>query len=279
MAAPLPDAPAPAAFSTAVRSVNVFKGSDTRREVPGMAWPWRAAGRLIAPGKEHSHCSGSLVAPDIVLTAAHCVLKDNYAQYTRPAGRLLGGPIVFQAGYNRGSFLAQASVKQFTLGTYDPGKERGSDWALLRIAAPIGLTPLKRLGGEKIGWFAVSRITLAEMVRLKAEGKLYLAGYHTDIGHAEIETLQSGCRFMETWTHLAAHNCSATRGSSGAAMILETSAGAKRDALIVALNIGERRDGGAQSLTGIPYASEHANVAIPTAAFFDELERMRQQAF
>jgi protease YdgD len=49
-------------------------GEDDRVEVIEQGSPWDAIGQVNVG--EHGHCTGTLVAPDVVLTAAHCVVDE-----------------------------------------------------------------------------------------------------------------------------------------------------------------------------------------------------------
>jgi protease YdgD len=50
--------------------LTLFYGKDNRVKVPVDAMPWQTIGQLETAG--HLRCSGTLVAPDVVLTAGHC---------------------------------------------------------------------------------------------------------------------------------------------------------------------------------------------------------------
>lgn len=94
---------------------------------------------------ESSHgvlCSGVLVAPDVVLTAAHCVISD--ARYrviaTLPNFKQQDFPVTAMKRHN--SFVAGTT----------PQIQPGADLALLQIASPIGgdFLPLPISTGQNI---------------------------------------------------------------------------------------------------------------------------------
>lgn len=100
--------------------------------------PARAVGRLETQGG--FICTATLVAEDIVLTAAHCVMDDK--------GRHVK-PLLFNAGSDHGDAVATANVTAVHVDPdYDPvhqfdGKTIdnpafGRDWALLTLDSPIG---------------------------------------------------------------------------------------------------------------------------------------------
>ncbi|WP_028535391.1 trypsin-like serine peptidase [Paludibacterium yongneupense] len=62
-------APAMAAKLTR-EQLALFYGKDSRVKVPVDTMPWQTIGQLETAG--HLRCSGTLVAPDVVLTAGHC---------------------------------------------------------------------------------------------------------------------------------------------------------------------------------------------------------------
>ena len=59
--------------------------------------PWRAVGRVnVAATNRRGMCTGTLIAPDLVLTAAHCVIHPNTGVAYPP------GTIHFVAGWHKG---------------------------------------------------------------------------------------------------------------------------------------------------------------------------------
>ncbi|MEQ8433878.1 MAG: trypsin-like serine protease [Oceanicaulis sp.] len=108
-------------------------GVDDRQVRDTSIFPWSVIGELRFDGG--AGCSGALIAPDVVLTAAHCVIADGDLTVS---GRFItarespGGPL--EAG------LGEAHVLD--------GVERGGDvaamlvrngdWALVRLDRPLG---------------------------------------------------------------------------------------------------------------------------------------------
>ena len=93
---------------------------------------WQAIGRLNQAGyKSHSLCTGTLVAPDVVLTAAHCF------DLTR------SDPVIFVAGWYRGGYVAARKVSdatigaEFVLGAPLSMEMISQDWAFLKLESPI----------------------------------------------------------------------------------------------------------------------------------------------
>lgn len=98
--------------------------------------PWSAMGRVNRAGhNSKSHCTGTLIAPAEVLTAAHCL-------YSRSQRSWIPAPeITFAAGYQRGTALTHAAVAFYRLprpvdSLWDLTPPE--DWAILTLDAPIG---------------------------------------------------------------------------------------------------------------------------------------------
>ena len=66
---------------------------------------WEAVGRLDVG--DESFCTATLIAQDIVLTAAHCAIDRKTGETLQPASQ-----VTFRAGLSNGSALAERKVVQ-----------------------------------------------------------------------------------------------------------------------------------------------------------------------
>lgn len=141
--------------------------------------PWRAVGRVNAAGEHFtSMCTGTLIAPDVVLTAAHC-LTDPRTREPYPAGNLY-----FVAGWRMGQKVAARGVAAIALHpayrfSDHPGpREIATDLALIRLAEPIS--------ADEAEPFIVDQLRPGE--------PLVLISYRQDRPHAL--TRQEGCEVI-----------------------------------------------------------------------------------
>lgn len=174
---------------------------DRRVAVDVRVMPWAALGRVQT--ELGGRCTGVLIAPDQVLTAAHCLAS-------RTTGRTLQpGSVHFLQGFARGEYTAHARVAEIRLGpAWDPARRApiGADWAVLRLARRIAGPVLPLWQGE-----------------MPAGATLLLGGYQQDrpeVILADLRCALLGIARDEAGQPLLAHGCTATRGASGAPLLL-----------------------------------------------------------
>lgn len=157
---------------------------------------WEAVGRLDLGG---GFCTGTLIAPDLVLTAAHCV-------YARGSGRLLAvDDIVFRAGYRNGAAKAERRVRQIAANPhFDPttpltAANAAHDLALLQLMQPIPSSEIDPfiVAGEGGG---------AQTVSVVSYGR----------GRSELQSRERDCHVRERSSSVYLFDCDVTFGSSGA---------------------------------------------------------------
>jgi len=195
-------------FSALLIALSVFHGVQAaeRKLVQQSDRPWQAIGRVNMA--EGGYCTGTLVAPKLVLTAAHC-LWDRRLNRRASVTRLY-----FAAGYQRGDVLASARVVGIVTppvtGTPDGGEaphNPGDDWALLKLDRDLSdrIEPLPVL--------ALDAATLLTLIKQRA-GFLQ-AGYRFDRAHALMVNHDCEVRAIDPARHILLHKCTVVAGDSG----------------------------------------------------------------
>jgi protease YdgD len=174
-----------------------IKGARDQR-VPMVAteFPWSALGRLN--NGQGGHCSGTLIGPRLVATAAHC-FWNNRTQRPMPASAY-----TFVAGFDRGDYLRASKIAAIHLAPgweftkeQQPLSSRANDWALVELTEPMG---------DEIGWIAPAVPQVGMTVGV--------AGYGRDKAFLPLAHL--GCHIQEQpVTGVLFHDCDAVQGESG----------------------------------------------------------------
>lgn len=175
--------------------------AERRVAVDATAMPWAALGRVQT--ELGGRCTGVLIAPDRVLTAAHCLLSRRSGQLVQP------GSVHFLQGFSRGAYTGHARVAAYTIGEGWNAARRGpasADWALLRLARPLPGASLLLWHGD-----------------LPRGAAVMLGGYQQD--RSEVILADTACLILgraqdTSGGPLIAHGCAATSGASGAPLLL-----------------------------------------------------------
>jgi protease YdgD len=126
-----------------------------RLPMPPREWPWSAIGRVNV--RNQGFCTGTLVAPRIVITAAHCLLVARTNSWVKPDDVHFVAGLIPPAGYMghsiAGSFLASPDFK-CTLEdcplSYWAGAPRReipahmikTDWAIITLKDELSVRPI-----------------------------------------------------------------------------------------------------------------------------------------
>ncbi|WP_421655216.1 trypsin-like serine peptidase [Leptothermofonsia sp. ETS-13] len=215
-------------------------GQDDRVPMVSRKFPWSAIGRIegvAAEGKRYS-CTGTLIAKNIVLTNAHCVVNPNTHRVSRSLKfkpNLINGVLqdeadvgIVQAYYYATDFKGEADVVDV------------NDWAVLKLDKPLG---------QKYGFLGWKTAPSTEF--MKVSKKLALVGYSADFpkapksysgleltaGPGLTAGVHQGCSIIGEKGGLLLHDCDSKGGASGGPILTKIDG----DYYVIALHAGWRK--------------------------------------
>lgn len=188
--------------------------------------PWRGVGRINIAGLDRrGMCTGTLIAPDVVLTAAHCLVSG------RTGRQFQTKDINFVAGWYKGTYSGHSKAKSVVLhpawSTARPKgvEDLGRDLAVVRLAQPIAMKD-------------ASSFELGTAGALGDE--VLLLSYRRDRPHAL--TQQKRCKYLTKHETVVTLACRIVGGTSGAPVFEITAAGPRIVAVISAkAQVGQPR--------------------------------------
>lgn len=183
-----------------------FFGRDDRVRVNGQQTPWRFMGRFT--NQQGEACTATLIARDVIVTAAHCI-------HTNTNAVTGGGTFRPEAGGAEARAVAYIVDPRFDYRRFNTTDEiDGLDWAIIRLDQPLG---------DRLGFAGVRSIT-DRGTQAAAAHNLLQAGYSWDTG----DTLSANinCHIVEVQTGgTFAHECDTTRGDSGSGFLIRNGQG------------------------------------------------------
>lgn len=221
-----------------VQNVNVL-GKDTRTGIPFKYRSLRGGMGLLHKPNSKFSCSAFCVAPDVIATAAHCVLSGKKGKKRPEVSKIYFYPYKPRRGrFGRRSIaIGQNDLVPRNMFSDAPfyRKFRTSiknfkyDWALLKLRS-------RTCDGHSLVVKSAYRSTLHKASKT---GRIFQIAFHGDKGKMRLLYYSGVCRLRIRSGYSRApkvlkHDCDTANGSSGSPIFMQTSAGP----VVIGINTG-----------------------------------------
>jgi V8-like Glu-specific endopeptidase len=192
-------------------------GRDDRVLVDSWEPPWPAIGRVNVAGE--AFCTGVLIAPDKVATAAHCLVWPGSGQLRRL------DDIHFVAARRRDAHLGHSRARavrlhpRFDLADSARLEMSFADIAVIELRDPLEVAPLAPL-------------------LLEPEGRRFNYAFYSK-DRRYLPSLHAGCRFLKKLEGIWLVDCDTVEGGSGGPLLFGEGAEARPAALVIGYRVVE----------------------------------------
>ena len=234
-------------------------GPDNRIEYKVSESPFNFIG--IVKTQSGSNCTGSLVGHRLVLTNKHCVaLNKNKLSASNPTYFITNT----SNNYKTLPSSNKLRIVDFMAGTYLPGDDPTSDWAVLALESHPNDS-----NGNPLGYFEISSD------KLKNGYRVILAGYSFRPTGEAMLNLHVYCSIRHVYDDgCLYHDCDITLGFSGSSLLTNCpDSNSQTGVCIIGLHAQENRQTGGKFLK--EYSHKKANIASSYKVWSHAIIKMR----